>query len=81
MRVTAIGLNYGEPLDITANDAYRKHVALIGLHNPLVPDDVRRAFASGLRPVLGEALPPADAGRAHELLESRATTGKLVLVP
>ena len=34
-----------------------------------------------LRPVLQDRLPLADAGRAHELLESGQVFGKLVLVP
>ncbi|MGM1063104.1 quinone oxidoreductase family protein, partial [Saccharothrix sp. Mg75] len=70
----------GGPLDVTAADAFRKGVAVLGFGIPITPDNVRRALTSGLRPVLGEALPLADAARAHELLESRATTGKLVLL-
>jgi NADPH:quinone reductase-like Zn-dependent oxidoreductase len=34
-----------------------------------------------IRPVVAERLPLADARRAHELLESSAAKGKLVLVP
>jgi NADPH:quinone reductase-like Zn-dependent oxidoreductase len=34
-----------------------------------------------IHPVVAERLPLADARRAHELLESSAATGKLVLVP
>ncbi|WP_033432723.1 quinone oxidoreductase family protein [Saccharothrix syringae] len=80
-RLVLFGFASGEPVDITANDVYRKHVAVIGLFNPLDPDDLRRLFALDLKPVLGESLPLADAARGHELLEGRATTGKLVLVP
>ena len=48
-------------------------------------DDVR-ALLELLRedkshPVVAERLPPSDARRAHELLESSAGKGKLVLVP
>ncbi|MEU5693997.1 zinc-binding dehydrogenase [Actinosynnema sp. NPDC020468] len=80
-RLVVFGFASGEPLDVTAADAFRKGVAVIGLWNPVTPDAVRRAFASGLEPVLGEALPLARAARAHQLLEDRATTGKLILVP
>ena len=80
-RLAVFGAASGEPLDVTASDVFRKGVAVLGFGNPLGPDTVRRAFTSGLRPVLGEALPLADAARAHELLESRATTGKVVLLP
>jgi len=34
-----------------------------------------------IRPVVAERLPLADARRAHELLETSAAKGKLVLVP
>ncbi|MCE6993662.1 zinc-binding dehydrogenase [Saccharothrix sp. S26] len=80
-RLAVFGFASGEPLDVTAVDAFRKGVAVLGFGNPLTPDTVRRAFTLGLRPVLGEALPLADAARAHQLLEDRATTGKVVLVP
>lgn len=80
-RLAVFGFASGEPLDVTASDVFRKGVAVLGFGNPVNPDTVRRAFTSGLRPVLGEALPLADAARAHELLETRASTGKVVLVP
>jgi NADPH2:quinone reductase len=80
-RLAVFGFASGEPLDVTASDVFRKGVAVLGFGNPFTPDTVRRVFTLGLRPVLGEALPLADAARAHELLESRATTGKLILVP
>ncbi|MEU4762839.1 zinc-binding dehydrogenase [Actinosynnema sp. NPDC023794] len=80
-RLAVFGFASGEPLDVTASDVFRKGVAVLGFGNPVTPDTVRRAFTSGLRPVLGEALPLADAARAHELLETRASTGKVVLVP
>jgi NADPH:quinone reductase-like Zn-dependent oxidoreductase len=34
-----------------------------------------------IHPVVARRLPLSDAGQAHELLESSASTGKLVLVP
>jgi NADPH:quinone reductase-like Zn-dependent oxidoreductase len=37
--------------------------------------------ADKIHPGVAERLPLSDARRAHELLESSAATGKLVLVP
>ena len=37
--------------------------------------------AGKIHPVVAERLPLSDARRAHELLESSASKGKLVLVP
>jgi NADPH:quinone reductase len=34
-----------------------------------------------VHPIVAERLPLSDARRAHEMLESSAATGKLVLVP
>jgi NADPH2:quinone reductase len=40
------------------------------------------AFAAGtLSAEAGQAFPLAEAGRAHTLLESRAATGPLILIP
>ena len=53
------------------------------------PGDVARelrelfdlATSGALRVVLGGAYPLAEAAEAHRRMESRSTTGKLVLVP
>jgi NADPH:quinone reductase-like Zn-dependent oxidoreductase len=37
--------------------------------------------ADKIHPVVAERMPLSDARRAHELLESSAAKGKLVLVP
>jgi NADPH:quinone reductase len=37
--------------------------------------------AGRIRPLIHDRLPLADAGRAHELLESGAIIGKLLLKP
>jgi NADPH:quinone reductase-like Zn-dependent oxidoreductase len=37
--------------------------------------------ADKIHPVVAERLPLTEARRAHEMLESSAATGKLVLVP
>jgi NADPH:quinone reductase-like Zn-dependent oxidoreductase len=56
---------------------------------PMDPDEFREDFgilvgmlrAGEIHPVVAERLPLAEARHAHELLESAATKGKLVLVP
>ena len=56
---------------------------------PRDPEDFREDFAAllellrrgDIHPVVAERLPLSDARRAHELLQSSASTGKLVLVP
>jgi NADPH2:quinone reductase len=37
--------------------------------------------AGAIKPVVGAELPLADAEQAHELVESRRSVGKVVLVP
>jgi NADPH:quinone reductase-like Zn-dependent oxidoreductase len=56
---------------------------------PMDPDEFREDFgilvgmlrAGEIHPVVAERLPLAEARHAHELLESAASKGKLVLVP
>jgi NADPH2:quinone reductase len=53
------------------------------------PEQFREDFATltellrerGIHPVVAKRLPLSDARHAHELLESSADKGKLVLVP
>jgi NADPH2:quinone reductase len=42
--------------------------------------DVLRLWEGGVvRPIVGHEFPLEDAGKAHELIETRQTTGKVVL--
>jgi NADPH:quinone reductase-like Zn-dependent oxidoreductase len=67
----------------------RGHPALPVGGGPRDPQRFREAFgvlidllrAAKIHPVVAERLPLSDARRAHELLESSASKGKLVLVP
>jgi NADPH2:quinone reductase len=44
--------------------------------------DVLRLWEGGVvRPIVGHEFPLAEAGEAHQLIEERKTTGKVVLVP
>jgi NADPH2:quinone reductase len=58
---------------------------LMGRHPELVgraAKDVLRLWESGaVRPVVGAELPLDDAAEAHRLVESRQSTGKVVLIP
>jgi NADPH2:quinone reductase len=44
--------------------------------------DVLRLWEGGaIRPIVGAEFPLEEAGEAHRLIESRQSTGKVVLVP
>jgi NADPH:quinone reductase-like Zn-dependent oxidoreductase len=58
----------GEPMDA---EQYREDFAVL----------VELLRADKIHPVVAERLPLTEARRAHEMLESAAATGKLVLVP
>ena len=56
------------------------------LHRPDLVDAGARELldhmlAGRLRPVVHSRLPLVEAAKSHELLESRAQTGKIVLIP
>jgi NADPH2:quinone reductase len=45
-------------------------------------EDLSRLYQAGLaRPIISKRLPLHEAAEAHRLIESRATTGKLLLIP
>ncbi len=58
---------------------------LMGFEPKLVHNEVEELLAlwrrGAIRPVVGAELPLAEATAAHELIASRASTGKVVLVP
>ncbi len=58
---------------------------LMGFQPELVQDSVRELLAlwrdGAIKPVVGAEFPLEDAGAAHDLIASRASTGKVVLVP
>ena len=63
--------------------------AKLGFHHIADPDDLRaaaadlfRAHAEGkVRAHIHDRIPLREAGRAHALLESRATQGAVILLP
>jgi NADPH2:quinone reductase len=89
-RLVVYGLATGELPAITPKDVFRKGVALIGLRQIYGDPEyftrhLESVFAltlSGeLVPQQGDSWPLAEAATAHKAFESRATTGKLYLLP
>ncbi|WP_028057827.1 zinc-binding dehydrogenase [Candidatus Solirubrobacter pratensis] len=91
-RIILFGFASGAPTEITTADLYRLGIradAAIGPRMTQRPGGLREletaaleAAATGrLVPIVGEAFALADAAAAHRALESRATVGKVVLIP
>ena len=74
----------GSPAD-SPSAAHRKraHSWVIGALSPFKGFLALLELLGGgeIQPIVAERLPLTDVRRAHELLESSAATGKLVLVP
>jgi NADPH2:quinone reductase len=91
-RLVTYGAASGEANQVSSFDLLSKSRAVVGFYLPHVfGDDERTArpleemfglVASGeLRPVVGATYPLSEAARAHEDMEGRRTTGKLLLDP
>jgi NADPH2:quinone reductase len=91
-RVVLFGMSSGVPLEITTADLMARGLTAswaIGARMVQRPGGVREletralaeAAAGRLVPLVSRSFPLADAAAAHSALESRATTGKVVLVP
>ncbi|MBP2703997.1 zinc-binding dehydrogenase [Microbispora sp. RL4-1S] len=90
-RIVLFGFSSGEPTRFTSEDLLRRSLtAVVALGAPILklPGGLRaleeralaEAAAGRLVPALS-AFPLKDAAAAHAALESRATSGKVVLVP
>jgi NADPH2:quinone reductase len=91
--LVAIGFAGGEWPEVSPAELVGRNVGVQGFylgrllrHDPgLVREAVGEVVAlwetGAVKPVVGAELPLAEAGRAHELLESRQSVGKVVLVP
>lgn len=84
-RFVIYGWASGAPTEITAWDIIGKGVSVSAVPRP---DNLRELEEAALREVaagrwvpLVQAFPLAEAAKAHEALETRATVGKTVLVP
>lgn len=81
-RLVTCGATTGAEVEVNLRRLFFKNQAVIGSTMGSRGDLLRilELFAAGkLRPVLGQVLPLAEVGRAHELLESRGVLGKIVL--
>jgi NADPH:quinone reductase len=90
-RVVIYGWSSGDPLDLTAPEIVARGLTVSAAVGPRLlqrPGGLREfetraleeAAAGRLVPAV-QTFPLADAARAHTALETRATTGKVVLVP
>jgi NADPH2:quinone reductase len=91
-RLVMFGYSSGEPLPLTAGDLFRTGItasAAVGARIMGRPDAMRsyadqalsELAAGHLRPLVHPPFALADAAAAHHALESRQTTGKVVLIP
>lgn len=92
-RLVAFGISSGEPGQALSSQLHPVNRAVIGYssghYRRYRPDALRPAaetvlglLADGrLRLVVGARFPLAEAAKAHELIESRASIGKIVLLP
>jgi NADPH:quinone reductase len=86
-RLILFGFASGEPTPLAAGDLFRRGITVSAAIGPRVRatrDLEQRALAAAAAGTLVPALqrfPLADAAAAHDALEHRATTGKVVLIP
>jgi NADPH2:quinone reductase len=91
-RIVLYGFASGRPTEITTGDLYRLGIradAAVGPRMLSRPGGLRELETAALQaavdgrlvPHVGARFPLADAAAAHRALESRATVGKVVLIP
>lgn len=92
-RLVAYGISAGEPGRVLSNQLHPVNRAVVGYssghYRRYRPEALRPAaeavlglLAEGrLRLVIGHRFPLAEAAKAHELIESRSSIGKILLVP
>jgi NADPH:quinone reductase len=91
-RLVTYGIASREPNEVSSGTLMRKSQAVVGfwlfhllqrpemLREPLA-DLFERAARGDLKPLVGETYPLADVGRAHEDMQARRTSGKLLIDP
>jgi NADPH:quinone reductase len=91
-RLVAYGNASGEPNEVATGRLMRRSAAVVGfwlmhcvaraemVREPLA-DLFARTASGELRPFVGGTYPLSEAPRAHEDMEARRTTGKLLLDP
>lgn len=83
-RLVAYGATSGARASTEIRVVFWKQLSILGttMGSPTEYREVMRLLFDGkLKPVIQEVIPLAEAARAHELLETGAVFGKLVLVP
>src|SRR5262249_23283460 len=83
-RLVTCGATIGHQAQLDINLLFGRHLSLLGSwmgRKSELLEVLRFVRQGALAPVVDEALPLAEAARAHRKLEARETFGKLVLVP
>ncbi|MEW9550095.1 zinc-binding alcohol dehydrogenase family protein [Nonomuraea sp. NPDC050783] len=89
-RMLHYGLLSGEPAAVTAADLVQRGVTLVGCGGPgwagqvfgtHYPEVLERLASGRTRAFVDRTLPLEEAAEAHRLLEGRAVTGRVLLVP
>ena len=83
-RLVTVGAHGGGVVALDLNQLYLKSLRIIGTAGS-TPRDVERTFTAAaegrIRAVVAKEIPLDEAAEAHRLVESRAVTGKVLLVP
>lgn len=83
-RLVTCGGTTGPMVQIALPHLFIKNQSVLGSTmgpRSALPEIFARVARGALRPVVDRVLPLAEARRAHELLEAREVSGKIVLVP
>ncbi|MEU7913705.1 quinone oxidoreductase family protein [Microbispora bryophytorum] len=89
-RMVVYGTTSGQAPQFDPLDVYHRGLSVIGFASPVLPPEhlaclLNRAFdlarTGKLKPIIGAALPLAQAATAHTAFEERTTIGKTVLTP
>jgi NADPH:quinone reductase-like Zn-dependent oxidoreductase len=81
-RILVVGNTSGPLFELDLRYIFSKHLSIIGSTMGPHQDYVRvmnLVFEGKLKPVIGEVLPLAEAGRGHSILQEGATFGKVVI--
>lgn len=83
-RLVTCGATIGAKVTLDVNLLFGRHLTLLGSwmgRRSDLNEALRHVATGALKPVLDSVRPLAEARAAHEMIESRAHFGKLVLVP
>jgi NADPH:quinone reductase-like Zn-dependent oxidoreductase len=83
-RLATVGAHAGEEVKIDMIDFFRKHISIHGCGRS-TKSGFEKVFDlmadGGLRPIIHQTFPLAQAGEAHNIMESRNFFGRMILVP